>query len=118
MHRLVVFLVGGLCALLLTTCSGAHNLLEGRVEANVAGHTVVVMDCYRIHAPIHYWSDRSDGSDGSATWRYAPCRDAVVLIQGDQLTVNDVPYGVIAPGDTIVVDHGVVYVNGIRRQST
>lgn len=118
MHRLGVFLVGGLCALLLTTCGGAHNLLEGRVEANVAGHEVVVTDCYRIHAPIQYWSDLSGGPDGSATWRFAPCRDAVVLIQGNQLTVNDVPYGAIAPGDSIVVDHGMVYVNGQLRQST
>jgi hypothetical protein len=54
----------------------------------------------------------------SDTWHFAPCDNAVIEIAGDQLTVNGVAYGAIAPGDTILVDRGVVYVNGHLRQST
>ena len=32
-------------------CSSSNNLLLGRVEAVVAGHTVVVTDCYRTSVP-------------------------------------------------------------------
>lgn len=157
MVRLTVFLVGGLCALLLNTCSGAVNPFTGVVQANVAGHPVVVTDCYRlILPPIERIVDTApagragsesnrpgDGAtagrsgatapeaatpeaatpeaDGSAalpgatesmTWRFAACSDAVIEIQGDQLRVNGVPYGAIAPGDAITVDHGAVYING------
>ncbi len=37
--------------LLIGGCSRSNNLLLGRVEAVVAGHTVVVTDCYRTSVP-------------------------------------------------------------------
>ncbi len=113
MYRLGIFLVGGLCALLLNTCSASNNVLMGVTRAEVAGHSVVVTDCYRLVVPEAQRLD--DMADGSVVWLYAPCRDAVVLIQGDQLFVNNVPYGAIADGDEILVDHGEVYVNGAQR---
>ena len=49
---LVRMLVGLLSVgLLLGGCSRSNNLLLGRVEAVVAGHTVVVTDCYRTRVP-------------------------------------------------------------------
>lgn len=116
MARLSVFLVGGLCALLLNMCSGANNPLMGVVQADMAGHTIVVTDCYRLDAPQAEYMP-FDGS-GPDTWRFAPCRDTEILIDGDQLTVNGVRYGAVAPGDEIVVDHGYVYVNGHLRRTT
>jgi hypothetical protein len=88
----IVFLVG---------CSRSNNLLLGRVEATVGTHTVVVTDCYRTSVPPPQKLDLT-------TYRFTPCRDADVLIRGDELSVNSQPYGHLHPNDGILVDHGVV----------
>lgn len=90
--------------LLLAACSRSNNLLLGRVEATVGTHEVVVTDCYRTSVdPPRKISD--------ADYRYTPCRDADVLIRGDQLVVNGTSYGHIRPTDAVLVDHGVVSVH-------
>lgn len=94
-------LVGVLCAgMLLAGCSKSNNLLLGRVEASVAGHTVVVTDCYRTSVPPP--QSESNGA------RFTPCRDADVLIRAEQLTVNGTAYGPLSPGARVIVDHGRV----------
>jgi hypothetical protein len=94
------------CAALLTpACSRSNNLLLGRVEADVAGHTVAVTDCYRTKVPA---PEIVTTSSGSPTYRFAPCRDAVVTIKDDELRVNGKGYGKLGPGDAVLVDHGVV----------
>jgi len=87
----------GLC---IGGCSGSNNLLFGRVEAIVAGHTVVVTDCYRtkVAPPV----PERDGAT------FAPCRDAVVAIRNEQLTVNGTSYGALTRDARVVVDHGRV----------
>jgi hypothetical protein len=93
-----------LAALLAAACSRSNNLLLGRVETEVGGHTVVVTDCYRTSVPPpQQFQDR-----GRPAYRFTPCRDADVLIRGGQLTVNGQSYGVLNPGDDVLVDHGVV----------
>jgi hypothetical protein len=92
----------------LVNCSDSNDLLFGRVQACVAGHRVTVTDCYRLRAP-------TPAHESGRRFRYAPCRDAVVVIDGDSLTVNDISRGRLSPGDAIVVDHGEVLVNGKRR---
>jgi hypothetical protein len=96
-------------ASLLVSCSRSNNLL-GRVEARVASHTVVVTDCYRTSVP----PPQQDGE----TYRFAPCRDAVVVIRAEQLTVNGVPYGRLHPGDAVIVDHGRVSIEKEGRRRT
>ncbi len=92
-----------------TTCSPSNNLLEGRVEARVGDHVVVVTDCYRTSAPS---PERLDNTpDGQPTYRFAPCRDAVVELRGAELVVNGTSYGRVKPGDAITVDHGRVLIN-------
>ena len=87
-------------AMLLAGCSKSNNLLLGRVEASVAGHTVVVTDCYRTSVP---------GPQAEAHGaRFTPCRDADVLIRAEQLTVNGTAYGPLLPGARVIVDHGRV----------
>jgi hypothetical protein len=81
-------------------CSRSNNLLLGRVEATVAGHPVVVTDCYRTSVPPP--KAEADGA------RFTPCRDADVLIRAEQLTVNGTPYGPLVAGARVVVDHGRV----------
>ena len=81
-------------------CSRSNNLLFGRVEAVVAGHTVVVTDCYRTKVPPPV--QQPDGAT------FTPCRDAVVVIRNDELTVNGTPYGALARAARVIVDHGRV----------
>ena len=108
--RLTQLWLAGICGLLAcTACSKSNNLLLGRVEAQVGGHTVVVTDCYRTSVPK---PERLSGPEGSAgTFRFVPCRDADVTISAEKLTVNGQTYGALAAGDTVVVDHGKVLVN-------
>jgi hypothetical protein len=100
----------GVCGLLAcTACSRSNNLLLGRVEAQVGGHTVVVTDCYRTSVPR---PEQVSGPAGSAgTYRFVPCRDADVTISAGNLMVNGQTYGTLAAGDTVVVDHGKVLIN-------
>ena len=90
-----------LSMLLLSACSRSNNLLLGRVQAQVGSHTVVVTDCYRTSVP-------PPQRLGDAVYRFTPCRDADVLIRGDELLVNGQSYGRLNPTDTVLVDHGVV----------
>ena len=99
--------VGCLCVilLLLPACSRSNNLLLGRVQAAVGAHTVVVTDCYRTSvAP----PEKVDDGHGGTTYRFMPCRDADVVIRGDELSVNGKSYGHVRPHAAILVDHGVV----------
>src|SRR2546426_12373172 len=89
-------------------CSGAVNLLKGRVEADVAGHHMVVTDCYRTSPPS---PERLADEGGLPVYRYAPCRDAVVMLRGAELVVNDRNYGALGVGDEGLVDHGEVSIN-------
>lgn len=102
---------GNLCcfllciALVLTcACSRSNNLLLGRVEATAGSHRIVVTDCYRVSV------DPPQAIEGG--YRYTPCRDADVLIRGEEVTVNGRSYGHIKPNGSILVDHGEVSIGG------
>jgi type II secretory pathway component PulL len=90
--------------LLLSACSRSNNLALGRVEATVGSHKVVVTDCYRTSVPPPQKLE-------DAVYRFTPCRDADVLIRGDELLVNGQSYGRIKPADSVLVDHSVVSLN-------
>lgn len=92
---------------LLVGCSRSNNLVLGRVEATVGGHTVVVTDCYRTSVPP---PQRLPDEGGQPVYRFTPCRDADVLIKRGELVVNGKSYGVIGPKDNVLVDHGTVSV--------
>jgi hypothetical protein len=109
MKLLPVLLAGGCSVLLCPACTRSNNLLLGRVEAPVGGHTVVVTDCYRTSVPR---PEHLSGPAGSAgTYHFVPCRDADVTISAGKLVVNGQSYGMLTDGDTVVVDHGKVLVN-------
>ena len=95
-----------IAAAALPGCSRSNNLLLGRVEAEVAGHTVVVTDCYRTSVPAPEPLGARDGQPAGG--RFRPCRDAEVVIRGEQLQVNGRTYAPLAATDTVVVDHGDV----------
>jgi hypothetical protein len=90
--------------MLLSCCSRSNNLLMGRVETTVGGHTIVVTDCYRTSVD----PPTTENAGGQTTYSFAPCQDAQVLIRGDQLIVNGKSYGRIGATDSVLVDHGVV----------
>lgn len=95
--------------MLLTACGKSNNLLLGRVESEVGGHSVVVTDCYRtkVQAP----QQLDDTAEHLPVYRFAPCRDAEIIIRGGELIVNDTSYGPLSQADTITVDHGKVLIN-------
>ena len=96
-------------SVLLPACSRSNNLLEGRVEALVGTHTVVVTDCYRTSVPQ---PQKTEDVSGQSSYRFTPCRDADVLIRGNELFVNGRAYGRLKPADAVLVDHGVVSISG------
>jgi hypothetical protein len=104
----LVLLLLALVALQLA-CSRSNNLLLGRVEATVDGHRIEVTDCYRTSVPPP--QQIADLPDGKHVFQFMPCRDADVLIRGEQLIVNGTEYGVLKPDDAITVDHGKVLIN-------
>ena len=91
------------------SCSRSNSLLEGRVEARVGDHVVVVTDCYRTSVPPPQRLDNTPA--GQPAYRFAPCRDVVVELRGAEVVVNGTSYGEIKPRDTITVDHGRVLIN-------
>ena len=86
-------------------CARTASLLLGRVEADVAGHRVLVTDCYRTSPP---GPERLADEGGAPVHRYAPCKDAIVTIRGSELEVNGRGYGPLGEGDEVFVDHGKV----------
>ena len=88
--------------LVLAGCSSSNDLFFGRVEAQVGGHDVVVTDCYRTSVPPPQKLEDA--------YRFTPCKDADVFIQGEELTVNGKSYGHLNMNATVLVDHGVVSV--------
>ena len=98
-----------ICALILacSACSRSNNLLLGRVEATVGGHTVVVTDCYRTTVT----PPEKTGGPSEQSYRFMPCRDADVLIRNDELIVNGSSYGLLKQADAVTVDHGKVLIN-------
>jgi hypothetical protein len=96
-------------ALLSFSCSRSNNLLLGEVETTVGEHKIQVTDCYRMSVPTP--QQLQDLPDGKHVYAFTPCKDADVLIRGDELIVNGRTYGVIKERDAITVDHGRVLIN-------
>ncbi len=89
-----------LSLLLLSACNSSNNLLMGTVQADLGKHHVTVTDCYRTTVTP------------PANGRFTPCRDADIVIADESLTVNGRSYGRLNPDDSVLVDHGVVSIQG------
>ena len=90
-----------------SACSRSNNVLLGRVEATISGHTVVVTDCYRTSV----MPPETIGGPSEQSYRFTPCRDADVLIRNEELIVNGNSYGLLKQADAVTVDYGKVLVN-------
>jgi hypothetical protein len=49
---------------------------------------------------------------GDSAFEFTPCRDIHITIINEELTVNEMGYGRLNPGDRVLVDRGVVWVQG------
>jgi hypothetical protein len=105
MLRAILSFLCCIAAILTSACSRSNNLLFGTVEANAGSHRIVVTDCYRLSVDP---PQEVKGSPGESAYRYTPCRDAEVVIRGEEAVVNGRSYGHINATDSILVDHGVV----------
>lgn len=106
-----IFCAASLCVVALASaCSRSNNLIEGRVEATVGTHAVVVTDCYRTSVPApQKLAENANGAHD--TYRFTPCRDADIVIRDEELTVNGAAYGRLKQSDSVTVDHGKVLIN-------
>ena len=96
------------CIAGLSACGPTNNPIFARVEATVGRYQVVVTDCRTFSMPT------VETLDDGAAQRFAPCKDSVVTIKGDDLYVNGEGYGHLSEGDRVVVEHGKVRID--RRQ--
>ncbi len=94
---------------LASGCARLDSVVLGHVQATVAGYHVSVTDCYRTTIPEP--ERPSSLADGTQVYRWAPCRDAQIVIRGRTLVVNDREIQTLRPGDEILVDHGKVSVH-------
>lgn len=97
-------------AILFGACSKSNNILLGRVEEKVGSHIVIVTDCFKTSVPP---PQLLKSASDKPFYRFTPCLDADVVIDGDQLMVNGKSYGATRQTDTIIVDHGKVLVNNV-----
>jgi len=99
---------GCIAITLIPACSRSNNLLFGTVQATAGSHRIVVTDCYRLSVDP---PQQINGPPGEPGYRYTPCRDADVLIRGEEAVVNGRSYGRMKANDSILVDHGVVSIH-------
>jgi len=103
LHRAFWLLLPTILA--VNACSSSNNLLMGHVRTKLGTHEIKVTDCYRTTVPQPVFAE--------SRYRWEPCRDAVIAIGNEQLTVNGKDYGRLNAGDSVLVDHGVVSVGRI-----
>ncbi|MGL4648536.1 MAG: hypothetical protein ACRC1H_03940 [Caldilineaceae bacterium] len=107
-------LMVGLCGMLFALFAGADSPLIGRQTEVVAGHTVMVYDCRRMDDIAV--EQLTDNAAGEEIFRFAPCGDSEVLIEGDRLTVNGTFFGTLSEESWVVVNTPRVTVNGVARR--
>ncbi len=106
--KIVLFLC--LCsAFVFQGCARVEGVLLGRVETKIEDHALVVTDCYRIGG--EQLIETVEKSAEVVTYKYAPCRDAVIFIKRGELIANGKSYGMLGKNDAVTVDHGKVLIN-------
>lgn len=103
-------IIGFAISLALSGCSFELKINE-KNETVMGSHPVVVKPGSSVTS-----SSSSSGGD-TEIHRYRS-GEVIIEIKNDQLTVNDVRYGALAPGVEILVDHGTVFIGGEEREGT
>ncbi|MCI0708031.1 MAG: hypothetical protein L0Y80_11175 [Ignavibacteriae bacterium] len=98
-------------ALRLTACGKKEEGIPGRVETKVGDYVAVATDCFKPFTTEPQQLEMT--ADSMFAYRFVPCSGADIMIEGNKLTVNGSPYGTLQPGDTVLVDHGQVFINSV-----
>lgn len=94
----------------LLGCSCEVKLNE-KNETDMGSHHVVVK-------PHSTFTSRSSSSGGVAEVYQYTSGDVSVEIRNEELVVNNVRYGELMSGVAVLIDHGVVTVDGQKREGT
>ncbi len=96
-----------LACLCLAACSESNNPFTGRVSAELGRHHVIVEGCVLWGMP------RVEQLPGGGQ-RFAPCKDSVVVIQLERVSVNGNNYGELHDQDTVIVKKGQAHIQPLR----
>jgi hypothetical protein len=99
-------------ALLLAACGKKEDPNAGRVITNIGEFVAVVVDCPNPYTTVPQTLEPT--ADSLLAFRFVPCTGADIMVEGSALKVNGSPYGSLQPGDTVLVDHGQVFINGVK----
>jgi len=109
MKRLMGILVPVSLALLTVSCSVRVNT-NSKSETDMGSHHVVVQ-------PGSGFTSSSSTTAGDDAEYEFTCGDVTVAIRNEELIVNDKSYGMLNPGDDVLIDHGKVLVGGQEREA-
>lgn len=99
---------GLIVVLTFSGCSFEAKVNE-KNETELGSHHVTVK-------PGSAFISRSSFSGGGTEIHQFTCGDVSVEIRNNELIVNSVRYGELAPGVAVTVDHGAVFVGGEKRE--
>lgn len=102
--------VGLILSLALAGCSVQVKVNE-KDETDMGSHHVVVKP------GSTFTRSSSSSGGGTDTYQYS-CGDVSIEIKNEELIVNNVRYGELTSGVDILIDHGVVFVGGEKREGT
>jgi len=109
MKKRIKAIVALLLALLMVSCSVRVNT-NSKSETDMGSHHVVVQ-------PGSAGTSSSSMVGGDRAEYEFTCGDVTVAIRNEELFVNDKSYGMLNPGEDVLIDHGKVIVGGQEREA-
>lgn len=97
-----------LLLLVVASCSVEVSINE-ESQTQMGSHAVTVK-------PGSTFSESSSTEMNGETVYHYRTGDVTVLISNEELTVNDVVYGMLEEGDSILIDEGKVFINDIETE--
>ncbi len=110
MKSAITTILGAVVVAALAGCSVQVNVHE-KNETNMGTHHVVVK-------PGSTFTSSSSSSGGDDETYQFSCGETSVTIQNEDLVVNNVKYGALKTGDSVLIDNGKVSVANEERQGT
>ena len=111
MKSAITAIVGVVVVTLAAGCLFEVKMNEEKNETDMGSHHVVVK-------PGSNFTSSSSSSGGDTETYQFSCGEISVTIRNEELTVNDVQYGKLETGESVLVDHGKVFVADQQRQGT
>jgi len=94
-------------------------LLIAAFVASCAVKDEMMLDSRRvIVSPGCEYPKRSQTQSGNMYYGYFRCGEIGITIRDHELMVNNVSYSVLAYGDAVMADNGIVYINDNEQHGT